>query len=191
MTTRPEERVVAKLQGSSPDNMSMNAMGERNVDDLRRYVRRRLLNDMRPGRCVFPNEGGERKGKEEVRQIVLTEGVESAGMSTTAGGGRTKEWTDAGTSEVWTCDEEWWRRIQPLVPGTETDSTMWSGWHEEGDHIDLWAMMRTLNTESRRIASFLHGERADTEKTKEKLEGWLQCLSWRWRLQYGVYVQML
>ena len=71
VTTRPDERVVAKLQGSSPDNMSVNAMGERNVDDLRRYVRRRLLNDMRPGTCVFQNEGGERKGEEEVRQIVL------------------------------------------------------------------------------------------------------------------------
>ena len=37
VTTRPEERVVAKLRGSSPDNMSVNAMDERNVDDLRRY----------------------------------------------------------------------------------------------------------------------------------------------------------
>ena len=63
VTTRPEERVVAKLRGSSPDNMSVNAMDERNVDDLRRYVRRRLLDDMRPEGCVFPNEGGEGKGR--------------------------------------------------------------------------------------------------------------------------------
>jgi hypothetical protein len=38
VTTRPEERVVAKLRGLSPDNMSVNAMDERNVDDLRRYI---------------------------------------------------------------------------------------------------------------------------------------------------------
>ena len=38
MTTRPEERVVAKLRGLSPDDMSVNAMDERNVDDLQRYI---------------------------------------------------------------------------------------------------------------------------------------------------------
>ena len=63
VTTRPEERVVAKLQGSSPDNMSVNAMDERNVDDLRRYVRRRLLDDMRPGRWCSQMKVGRGRGK--------------------------------------------------------------------------------------------------------------------------------
>eukprot|EP00947_MAST-08B_sp_MAST-8B-sp1_P005924 g5924.t1 len=53
VTSRPEDRVVSKLEGGDPDSLRVSAMDERNVDDLRRYVQLRLLDQMALDRSQY------------------------------------------------------------------------------------------------------------------------------------------